>query len=57
MAFPTFAPDLQLLFKSKTVRPKDAVDAEQAIPELGDEHRARLSRLLDPDHEWQRRLR
>ena len=51
---PYLAPDLQLLFKSKTPRPKDDVDAAEVIPELDEQERARLIEHLDPDHPWRR---
>jgi hypothetical protein len=51
---PYLAPDLQLLFKSKDVRPKDDIDAAQVIPELDDRQREQLSRWLDRSHPWQR---
>jgi len=54
---PYLAPELQLLFKSKDVRPKDDVDARQVIPELSAERRDRLARLLPEDHLWQQLLR
>lgn len=53
---PYLAPELQLLYKSKARRPKDDVDAAEVIPHLGARERERLSRLLPPDHPWQRRL-
>ncbi len=54
---PYLAPELQLLFKSTSVRPKDRLDAEQVIPELTDDGRAFLVDALPPDHEWQELLR
>jgi hypothetical protein len=54
---PYLSPELQLLFKSKNVRPKDDVDARQVIPELEAERRDRLARLLPENHHWQRLLR
>jgi len=54
---PYLAPDLQLLFKSKGLRPKDQIDAEHVIPELNARQRADLSRRLDQDHPWQALLR
>jgi hypothetical protein len=45
-----------LLYKSKGQRPKDDVDAAEVIPELDDRRRELLSRLLEPDHAWQRLL-
>lgn len=51
---PYFAPELQLLFKSKDIRPKDDLDAAQVIPALATGRRRRLARLLPADHSWQR---
>jgi len=53
---PYLAPELQLLFKSKNPRPKDDVDAAEVIPSLDTHQREFLSRLVGPDHPWQRRL-
>ena len=53
---PYLAPELQLLFKSKNVRPKDEIDAEHVIPRLDARQRARLRQLLNSDHAWQRLL-
>lgn len=53
---PYLAPELQLLYKSKGVRSKDDVDAAEVIPSLDARQRELLSRLLEPDHPWQRRL-
>lgn len=53
---PYLAPELQLLFKNKQLRPKDEVDAELVIPELSVERRHRLARLLPANHAWQRIL-
>jgi hypothetical protein len=53
---PYLAPELQLLYKSKGLRPKDDVDAAEVIPSLDARQRGLLSRLLEPDHPWQRRL-
>ena len=53
---PYLAPELQLLYKSKGLRAKDEVDAAEVIPELDARQRELLSRVLDPDHPWQRRL-
>jgi hypothetical protein len=50
---PYLAPELLLLFKSADPRPKDDLDAEHVIPELGPERRDRLARLLPADHPWQ----
>lgn len=53
---PYLAPELQLLYKSKDLRPKDEVDAAEVIPSLDARQRGLLSGLLAPDHPWQRRL-
>jgi hypothetical protein len=53
---PYLAPALQLLYKGATPRPKDEVDAAEVIPDLDAGQRDLLSRLLRPDHPWQRRL-
>ncbi len=50
---PYLAPELQLLFKSRDLRPKDDVDAREVIPELEPERRDRLADLLAVDHPWQ----
>ena len=50
---PYLAPELQLLFKSKDVRPKDDLDAREVIPELTEARRRRLRALLPVDHPWQ----
>jgi hypothetical protein len=50
------APELQLLFKSKHVRPKDQIDAEVVIPELEPDRLAFLRAALPDDHRWQRLL-
>jgi lincosamide nucleotidyltransferase A/C/D/E len=49
---PYLAPDLQLLFKSKDLRPKDGVDAAEVIPSLGGGGLALLRAQLPPDHPW-----
>jgi hypothetical protein len=53
---PYLAPELQLLYKSKGLRAKDEVDAAEVIPTLDARQRDLLSRVLDADHPWQRRL-
>ena len=53
---PYLAPELQLLFKSKDLRPKDDVDAAEVIPTLDAHQRDYLHRYLQADHPWQRRL-
>ena len=52
-AIPYLAPELQLLCKSKNVRPKDDVDAAEVIPALSEARRLRLRQLLPDDHPWQ----
>jgi hypothetical protein len=49
---PYLAPDLQLLFKSTNVRPKDDEDARQVVPTLPAERRQRLRAWLPVDHPW-----
>ena len=53
---PYLAPELQLLFKSKGLRPKDDVDAAQVIPSLEARRRQLLAEVLGPDHPWQQLL-
>jgi len=53
---PYLSPELQLLYKSKGLRPKDDIDAAQVIPHLDDRQRDLLTRLVEPDHPWQRLL-
>ena len=53
---PYLAPELQLLYKSKGMRSKDDIDAAEVIPSLDARRRELLSRLLDSNHPWQRRL-
>jgi hypothetical protein len=50
---PYLAPELQLLFKSKDIRPKDDMDAREVIPELHQERVERLRTMLSTDHPWQ----
>jgi hypothetical protein len=50
---PYLAPELQLLYKSEHYRPKDALDAIEAIPSLDADCRTRLHVLLPEDHPWQ----
>lgn len=54
---PFLAPELQMLFKSKGLRPKDHLDAEVVIPELTPEATATLRSRLPEDHPWLRLLR
>jgi Aminoglycoside-2''-adenylyltransferase len=56
---PYLVPEVQLLFKSKTLRPKDELDFEDAAPLLAGEQRAWLRAALElahPGHPWARRL-
>jgi len=50
---PYLAPDLQLLFKAKSARAKDHVDAERVIPVLDPQETLFLSGHLPDDHPWQ----
>lgn len=49
---PYLAPELQLLYKSKSPRSKDEADAAEVIPSLDPRQRVVLARLLEPDHPW-----
>ena len=49
---PYLAPEVQLLFKSATPRPKDQIDAAEVIPALGRPRRDRLAGWLAPGHPW-----
>lgn len=49
---PFLAPELQLLFKSKSLRPKDHLDAEVVIPELSPEATEILRSQLPDGHPW-----
>ncbi|MEO6398686.1 MAG: amino acid transporter [Tepidiformaceae bacterium] len=56
---PYLAPEIQLLFKSKSPRPKDAADFEAALPMLGATQRDWLAEALgitDPGNPWRFRL-
>jgi hypothetical protein len=53
---PYLAPDLQLLFKSKSNRPKDDEDARQVIPVLAHAERVFLAERLPAGHDWRRLL-
>lgn len=44
---PCLRPDLQLLFKAKSSRPKDDLDFLQLLPVLSDQHRQTLWEWLD----------
>lgn len=50
---PFLAPHVQLLMKSKRVRPKDQRDADVVIPSLAPEQRSWLMQHLPRDHPWQ----
>jgi hypothetical protein len=49
---PNLAPEYQLLFKSKNVRPKDKLDAEEVISELDPDRQMRLRQGLPENHPW-----
>lgn len=49
---PHLAPQLQLLMKSKDIRPKDGVDAKVVIPRLAKADRRWLAAQLADDHPW-----
>ncbi len=51
---PYLAPELQMLFKSTAIRPKDDLDAAHVIPRLDPARRAWLKHELPYDHPWQR---
>jgi hypothetical protein len=53
---PYLAPELQLLFKSKRLRPKDDVDAAEVIPSLDARQRGFVASVLAPGHAWHRLL-
>ncbi|MEZ5225771.1 MAG: hypothetical protein R2710_03595 [Acidimicrobiales bacterium] len=46
------APDLQLMFKSKDLRPKDDLDAATVIPALEPDRVAWLAEHLPAEHPW-----
>jgi Aminoglycoside-2''-adenylyltransferase len=53
------APEVQLLYKSKALRPKDEADFETALPHLENDRRQWLRHalaLVDPRHPWVQRL-
>lgn len=49
---PYLAPELQLLFKSVNVRPKDQIDADEVIPNLTSDRAGFLFDGLPNGHEW-----
>lgn len=53
---PYLAPDLQLLFKSSSHRPKDDLDAETVIPRLGADEKQFLRDHVEPGHDWHQLL-
>jgi Aminoglycoside-2''-adenylyltransferase len=56
---PYLAPEIQLLYKAKGLRPKDEADFAQALPMLTEERRYWLRSALaeaHPDHPWLERL-
>ncbi len=54
---PYLAPDLQLLFKSKDLRPQDDLDAAEVIPGLTTAQLEFLSHHLGANHPWRGLLR
>ncbi len=53
---PYLAPEVQLLFKAKGLRPKDHADALEVIPMLDAHRRTRLQGWVAPKHPWQELL-
>ncbi|WP_205328554.1 nucleotidyltransferase domain-containing protein [Glycomyces sp. YM15] len=56
---PYLAPEIQLLYKAKGLRPKDEADFEAVLPKLGAEQRRWLResiRLAYGEHPWSERL-
>ncbi|HEX3269221.1 MAG TPA: aminoglycoside adenylyltransferase, partial [Ktedonobacterales bacterium] len=56
---PYLAPEIQLLYKAKGLRPKDEADFAQVLPALDQERRHWLRNALaeaHPDHPWLERL-
>jgi hypothetical protein len=45
--------ELQLLYKSRDIRPKSEFDASEAIPDLTSDQRDWIRALLPQDHPWQ----
>lgn len=54
---PYLAPEVQLHYKAKGLRPKDQLDFDTALPVLDRSQRAWLDAALPPDHPWRNRLR
>ncbi|MFI6457498.1 nucleotidyltransferase domain-containing protein [Streptosporangium amethystogenes] len=58
--FSRIAPEIQLLYKAKSPRPKDELDFDEVLPRLDDTRRAWLDEALATEHgthPWQARLR
>lgn len=58
--FSRIAPEIQLLYKAKSPRPKDELDFDEVLPRLDDVRRAWLDEALATEHgthPWQARLR
>ncbi|MEV4799444.1 amino acid transporter [Nonomuraea sp. NPDC049421] len=58
--FRRLAPEVQLLYKSKGMRPKDETDFQTVLPMLSDEQRCWLDEALEKTHSthpWRERLR
>ncbi|MEX2503453.1 MAG: GNAT family N-acetyltransferase, partial [Egicoccus sp.] len=55
-AVPVLAPEIQLLMKARTPRPKDEADLAVALPHLDRHRRAWLTDRLPADHRWRRLL-
>jgi hypothetical protein len=52
---PYARPEIALLYKAKSTRPKDDADFASVLPLLGDEQRAWLAAsiaLVHPEHHW-----
>jgi hypothetical protein len=52
---PYLAPEIQLLYKAKGLRPKDEADFAQTLPSLDGESRQWLAQslaLIHPGHAW-----
>lgn len=53
---PFLCPEIQLLFKSKAIRPQDVADFRASLPLLRRNQRLWLARHLPADHAWQAAL-
>jgi hypothetical protein len=52
---PYLAPEIQLLYKARIVRPQDQADFDRVAPQLDANARAWLNSALcrvEPDHKW-----